>query len=98
MAVELKVLVSMMSAPASRLLPVNILDDVRLGDIQNVVATGAGPAHGLRTPRHDSRPPAALGLDHRTHGAVDDHDAAFQGLDKRFMRGTKFIHTEEGCS
>ena len=37
MALELNVLVSMMSAPASRYCAVNFLDDLRLGEIQHVV-------------------------------------------------------------
>ena len=78
MEVELKVLVSMMSAPASRYCAVDVLDDLRLGEVQQVVVAlqVAGPV--LEALAAKSRFVQMVALDHGAHGAIEDDDAFAQ--------------------
>ena len=77
----LKVLVSRMSAPASRYCGVDLADDLRLGQHQQVVV-----ALEVAARQSAKRCAAVIGLaqlvalDHGAHGAVQDQDALLQLL------------------
>ena len=54
-----------------------------LGDIQDVVALAQIPPMTREFLAAIVGFLQLMGLDHRAHGAVDNHDAAFQRLDER---------------
>ena len=78
MVVELKVLVSMMSAPGLEVLAMDGLDDLRLRQAQQVVV-----ALQILRPILEPLPAKAglvqfVGLDHGAHRAVENDDALAQ--------------------
>ena len=76
---ELKVFVSMMSAPASRYWRWMSFDDLRLREVEQIVATLEVLPVPVREPRAAKRRLVQLALlDHRAHRAVEDDDALAQ--------------------
>ncbi len=75
-----------------QILPVDILNYRRLGDIQDVVAQTQVSlvARELLAAIVGFR--QIMGLDHRAHGAVNNDNAAFQRVDERVRVGLGIIH------
>ena len=80
---ELNVLVSMMSAPASRYMLVNVPDDVRLGQAEQVVVAAQLARPALEAPAAEGGLVQLAGLDHGAHGAVEQDDAFPEQLFQR---------------
>src|SRR5208282_1031609 len=79
-----------------KVLPMDVLNDCGLSDIQDVVALAQVPPVTREFLAAIVGFLQLMGLNHCAHGAVDNHDAAFQRLHERVYVGTDIIHSEKG--
>ncbi len=97
-AVELNVLVSMMSAPASKILAMDLLDDFGPGQIEQIVVALDIARPILEPLAAISRFIQAIALDHGAHGAVENDNALPQQAQQRLrpVRGLSIflVHNE----
>ena len=77
-------------------LPMDVLNDGRLRDIQHIVTLAQIPRMVCEFLAAVVGFLQLMGLNHCAHGAVDDYNAALQRFDERVVTGTSFVHSEEG--
>ena len=72
----------------------DILNDGRLSDIQDVVAQTQVSLVARELLAAIVSLLQLMGMNHRAHGAVDNDNAVFQRVDKRVRVGSGVIHSE----
>ena len=91
MLVAPKVLVSMMSAPASKKPAMDVADHLRLRQREEVAVVQQVLRRVLEALPADVRFRHAIGADRRAHRSVDDGDATLEDLFKRMLVGFRHV-------